>query len=51
MLLFKHVNNLVEHGDECSDAVAVVLYTIQPIFSFYQLYVTFKYSNVSALSL
>ena len=51
MLLYKHIDNLALHGDECSDIVSIVLYSIQPIFSFYQLYITFKYSNVSALQL
>ncbi|KAF0307286.1 Proton channel OtopLc [Amphibalanus amphitrite] len=46
MLLYKHIDNLVIHGDECSDIVSIVLYSIQPIFSFYQLYITFKYSNI-----
>ena len=36
--------------EECADSVSLVLYTLSPIYSFYQLYILFKYSNVSRIS-
>jgi len=32
--------------EECADSIALVLYLLIPINSFYQLYILFKYSNV-----
>lgn len=46
-LRFGHQIYFFATGDlACQSITQIVLYTVRPIFSFYQLFMTFKYSNI-----
>lgn len=36
----------VNHKNECVDIAAIVLHVVTPVYSFYQLFICFKYANV-----
>ncbi|CAN8006620.1 unnamed protein product, partial [Ixodes hexagonus] len=46
LLLGKEVIGWMHGGEVCADISLLVMHVVRPIFSFYQLYFLFKYSNI-----
>lgn len=46
-MLSKKVIDWNNDPSHCSDVTGVLLHTLRPVYSFYQLFIAFKYSNVS----
>ncbi|CAN8032788.1 unnamed protein product, partial [Ixodes persulcatus] len=46
LLLGKEIIGWKQGGEICSDLTLMAVHVVQPVFSFYQLYFLFKYSNI-----
>lgn len=46
LMLSKHVIDWNRDPERCSDLTSVLLHSLRPVYSFYQLFIVFKYSNI-----
>ncbi|XP_049268091.1 proton channel OtopLc [Rhipicephalus sanguineus] len=46
LMLSKHVIDWNRDPDNCRDIISILLHSLRPVYSFYQLFIIFKYSNV-----
>lgn len=46
LMLSKHVIDWNRDPENCRDIMSILLHSLRPVYSFYQLFIVFKYSNI-----